>query len=295
MGFKLGWRLCASLALLLTAGCGSSGTQFLRHDIPQDSIKIGVKSDQPGTGWTPDGYAFSGFDIDVAKELGQALGFHDTLVAVPSQDRVTALTQSDAGEVDLVIATFSITQDRAHQIYFTGPYAKTYQGFLVRKNDSRIKTLADLHGKRACAWEGTNSLQVLQKQVPDVVAATTSTADQCVDELRSGQVDAVSTDQLILYGFAHQYPDLKVVPDLMIGAANYYGIGMAKHDQRGDSNLADCRRVRDALKGYVGSSAWKQDMGQDLPMFVADPQWMTLDRPSVADIDRLSCTDDLAD
>lgn len=197
--------------LPLTAACDSTGgsAQFLGRDT-RGSITIGVKSDQPGTGWQTDGYKYSGFDIKVADALTKDLHLGKTFSNVPSEDRVAALTQSDANHVDLVIATFSITRERTKRIWFAGPYAETQQGFLVRRNGPAV-----------------------------------------------------------------------------------YGVGMAKKDQNGRSNLQDCRRLRDALKRYVGTSAWDLDLKTELPLVEKVPDWKTRYRPSLANIDRLSCTDDV--
>jgi glutamate transport system substrate-binding protein len=283
--------LCAVLALLLTS-CGDDSSQFLRHD-PDDAIKIGVKSDQPGTGWAPDGYHFSGFDIDVVHRLAKDLHFQATLVPVASQDRKTALTHEDGSQVDLVIATFSITPSRVKDLYFAGPYAKTYQGFMVRKNGPEIRTRVDLRRRRVCTWNGTNSTDTLSVYLPEAIPDAGATAAECVARLRKGEVAAVSTDQMILYGFAHRYPDLMVVPGLRIGTPNYYGVAMAKTDRHGDSNRKYCEMVRDALKAFIDDSAWQGDMESKLPLFTKDKQWMTLNQPSRNDINRLSCTDDI--
>ncbi|MCC2276294.1 transporter substrate-binding domain-containing protein [Streptomyces sp. ET3-23] len=281
-------------ALPLTAACDSTGgsAQFLGRNA-RDSIVIGVKSDQPGTGWQTDGYKYSGFDIKVADALTKDLHIGKTFSNVPSEDRVAALTQSDANHVDLVIATFSITKERMKRIWFAGPYAETQQGFLVRRDGPAVKSLGDLRGKPVCAWNGTVSAEALQNRAQGLGTYEAPTAAQCVDDLRSGRAAAFSTDQLILHGFAARYSELEVVPDVVIGSANYYGVGMAKKDPNGRSNLRDCRRIRDALKRYVGTSAWDLDLKTELPLVEQAPDWRTRYRPSPADIDRLSCTDDV--
>lgn len=279
-------------ALPLPSGCGGDGTQFLGHDA-RSPVIIGVKSDQPGTGWAPDGYTHSGFDIQVADVLTQDLHIHRNFSDIPSEDRVTSLTRSDANHVDLVIATFSITPERMKKIWFAGPYAETQQGFLVRKDGPEVKSLDDLRGKIVCSWNGTVSVQALQDRAPGLVVHEARTAGQCADALRNHRADAFSTDQLILYGFAARYRELEVVPDVVIGSTNYYGVGMAMKDENDHSNLRDCRRVRDALKRYVGTSAWELDLKTELPLVEKNPDWKTRYQPSLGDIDRLSCTNDV--
>ncbi|MGH9198692.1 MAG: transporter substrate-binding domain-containing protein, partial [Acidimicrobiia bacterium] len=146
MGWKFGSWISAALSLLVAAACDGGGTQFLHRD-QRDSIKIGVKADQPGTGWAPDGYHFSGFDIKVAEKMVKELKFNHTLVSVPSGEREVRLL-SKGRDLDLVIATYSITEPRALQgIFFVGPYAKTYQGFMIQKNEYPKNGKWDYRGK----------------------------------------------------------------------------------------------------------------------------------------------------
>ncbi|SDH85703.1 serine/threonine-protein kinase [Nonomuraea jiangxiensis] len=156
-------------------------------------IVVGVKGDLPRVGLR-DGDGFAGFDVEVAKLVAAGLGAKETdFVGVSGNERATALAE---GKVDLVVATYSIDKSRTQ---FAGPYYLAHQDILVHAG-SGIDSLDDLRGKRICALDipAVGTVQDEVKVVP--VAAGDYAA--CMDLLRSGKVDAVPGDDLILAGFA---------------------------------------------------------------------------------------------
>ncbi|MGD3109029.1 transporter substrate-binding domain-containing protein [Streptomyces sp. YGL11-2] len=276
-------KLAALLAVtaLTAAACGSSEPPSL---FASGKVSVGTKNDQPGTGVVHN-YKFSGFDITVAQQILKSVGAEPDFGIVPSEDRTAVLADK---KKDLVIATFSITVDRMKELDFAGPYASTYQGLMVRKNDNRIRKPSDLAGKRVCTWPGTTSATTLKGPDGNHIAVYEAPdASSCITDLKTKKVaDAVSTDQMILYGFTQENPDLKVVPDITFGSANHYGIAMAK----GHRN--DCLKLRDALREYVTDNDWSHDFTTSLPSIpAADPTWETDFKPRVETIDSLSCRD----
>lgn len=275
-------RLAAlpAVTALVAAACGSGAPPSLFAD---GKVSVGVKNDQPGTGIVHN-YKFSGFDVTLAHQILKDVGAEPDFGIVPSEDRVTVLT----GErKELVIATFSITADRMRKLDFAGPYATTSQGILVRQKDNRINRPADLSRKHVCTWPGTTSATALQAPAHDRIDVYQQPdASTCIKDLKDEVADAVSTDQMILYGFTKENPDLKVVPRVTFGPPNDYGIALNK------GHRADCLRLRDALRTYVTSNDWSHDMATSLPsLTAADPRWETTFRPRVEAIDKLSCRD----
>ncbi|MEQ4715146.1 transporter substrate-binding domain-containing protein [Nonomuraea sp. B19D2] len=159
-------------------------------------IVIGVKGDLPGVGLengTP-GDEFQGFDIDVAKRIAAELGAKETeFVRVSRDDRAGAL---DDGSVDLVVATYSVDKSETQ---FAGPYYLAHRDVLVRAG-SGIDSIDDLKGKKLCAPDSPSVGDVQDKVAVEPVGAT-DYAD-CMALLRSGKVDAIPGDDLILAGFA---------------------------------------------------------------------------------------------
>lgn len=269
-----------TLLLAPLSGCGDA--EFLGKEPP---VVISFKNDQPGTSYRPN-YELSGFDYNVAERIMGDLDIEYTDRDVASEDRVSVLLEKKS---DLVIATFSVAEERLDDIDYAGLYAKTRQGFLVGgPKGAGIKTKKDLTGEPVCTWDGTTSYDTLKEDRENKVDPyTKDDASDCFDDLKSGKAKAVSTDQMILYGFAEHYAqeidDLRVLADVE-GSAQYYGIGIRKQ------NVDDCERIRDAVEKYVHSSDWESDLQQQLPLIPKHhPKWATEMRPSKGIIEEYSC------
>ncbi|WP_444961596.1 glutamate ABC transporter substrate-binding protein [Nocardiopsis sp. M1B1] len=196
-----------------------------------DTLTVGVKTDQPGLG-LEEGGDITGFDVDVAFYIAAKLGF------APEDVEVTGVTSADreeqliSGEVDMVVATYSITPARKTQVTFGGPYYVAKQDVLVRAEDTGIQGVRDLEGRSVCQGEGSYSavrireglgIGIEQREAPSYSA--------CIDALREGEVDAVSTDNLILAGFLAEEPDaFRFVNNPFTDEK--YGVGLPHGDVR---------------------------------------------------------------
>ena len=185
-------------------------------------ITIGVKYDQPGIGFkgaTDD--IPVGFDPEIGKILAASLG-------IATEDITWKETISDnrepflqEGEVDLVIASYSITDERRQVVGQAGPYYVTGQQLLV-KSDSDIESLDDVKGTEVCSVTGSTSLENIKAE--GAKPRGFDTYSECVDQVLSGTVDAMTTDGAILLGYAAENPDeLKVVVDPF--SEERYGVG----------------------------------------------------------------------
>lgn len=193
-------------------------------------IRIGVKEDQPGLGLLDAATGErSGFDIEIATWMAASLGVAKDKIefqAIPSANRETALAN---GDVDLYVGTYSITDKRKGLVDFAGPYFITGQGLLVKKDNTTITSEKDLDGKKVCSATGSTPIQNIKENFPKAVPVEFDIYSKCVESLKNGDVDAVTTDQAILLGFASQAPDeLKVVGEPF--TVEKYGIGLAKGD-----------------------------------------------------------------
>ncbi|MFD0317657.1 glutamate ABC transporter substrate-binding protein [Streptomyces flavalbus] len=216
-----------------------------------DKIKIGIKYDQPGLGLKePDG-SFSGFDVDVATYVAKELGYDaDQIewVETKSADRENALAR---GDVKMIAATYSITDERKQKVDFAGPYLLAHQDLLV-KTDSDITEATDLNSKKLCSVTGSTSAQnVSDKFAPKAQLKEYGTYSECIAGLQSGAVDAVTTDDSILAGFAaqDQYKGQFKLAGLKLSNENY-GIGVKK----GDTETLD--KINKALEKMVSDGAW---------------------------------------
>ncbi|WP_133913993.1 glutamate ABC transporter substrate-binding protein [Streptomyces sp. NBC_00582] len=217
------------------------------------TIKIGIKYDQPGLGLKkPDG-SFAGFDVDVATYVAKQLGYAPDkieFVETKSADRENALAR---GDVKFIAATYSITDERKQKVDFAGPYLLAHQDLLV-KADSDISKGTDLNGKNLCSVTGSTSAQNVQKTIaPKANLKEVSGYSECISGLQSGAVDAVTTDDSILAGFAaqDQYKGKFKLAGLKLSNENY-GIGVKK----GDTATVD--KINKALEQMVSDGSWQK-------------------------------------
>ena len=221
-------------------------------------VRIGVKQDQPGLGFKDAATGeYSGFDIEIAKWVAASLGFSKDKIEfkpIPSANRESAIAN---GDIDYYVGTYSITDNRKKLVDFAGPYFVTGQGVLVKKDNSTIKSEKDLSGKNVCSATGSTPIQNIKANFPDTKTTEFDTYSQCVEALKSGQVDAVTTDQAILLGYAAQDPDnLKVVGEPF--TTEKYGVGLKK----GDTALRQFINKDFTDGGTVWQKIYDQTLGQ---------------------------------
>ncbi|HET9419848.1 MAG TPA: glutamate ABC transporter substrate-binding protein [Nocardioides sp.] len=234
-----GRRTACAAALLLVlplAACSDDGRNDDAIELtgtPEDlaeagTIRIGVKYDQPGIGLRPPGAAApEGFDIEIGRIIADRLGIEEadiTWVEAVSESREQLL---EGGSFDLVVASYSITDERRELVGQAGPYFTTGQQLLIRAEDeTTITGPDDLAGREVCSVKGSTSLdRVVTEYAADPVGFTTYS--ECVDQLREDEVDAVTTDGAILLGYAAQRPNLfRVVGEPF--SEERYGIGYPK-------------------------------------------------------------------
>ena len=222
------------------------------------AFKIGIKFDQPGLGLKK-GSDYTGFDVDVAKYVAKELGHKEgdiQFVQAPSAQRETLIS---TGQVNMVVATYSITDKRKAQVSFAGPYFIAGQDLLVRADDSSITGPDSLTGKKLCSVTGSTSAQNVKEKVPGVQLQEFGTYSECVAALVSKGVDALTTDNTILAGYASQDQykgKLKVVGNTF--SEERYGIGIKK----GDTELGG--KITDALKKMIDSGDWKKAVDANL-------------------------------
>lgn len=261
----IGRRSVAALGavlLAILAGCSSgSGAAGTTDNGATGTAKltIGIADDEPGVSLKTDsGYA--GFDIDTANYVAGKLGVPTANIVwkpVDPGERVDAL---EKGEVDLVVATFSITPQREQQVSFAGPYFVAHQDLLIRRNDTSITSPETLDGKILCEASGTTSADYVKEHYAGkITVREVPTFSECVRDLANGDVDAVSTDDLILAGFATepQYKGiLKVVGKGFTDER--YGIGVKK----GNTDLV--AKVNAALQSYISDGSWKASLDKNV-------------------------------
>ncbi|CAN7244762.1 glutamate ABC transporter substrate-binding protein [Microbacterium sp. LjRoot45] len=193
------------------------------------SVNIGVKEDQPNLGYLdPTTGERSGFDVDIARWIAASLGYDEDKIeytVVDSANREQAIIN---GQIDYYVGTYSITDERKEQISFAGPYFITGQGLLVAA-DSALTGVDDLTADTVvCSVTGSTSIQRIKEETPSKTVEL-SKYSECVEQVKNGQADAVTTDEAILIGYAANDPDnLKVVGEPF--SEERYGVGIVKGD-----------------------------------------------------------------
>lgn len=239
--------LLVGLALAL-AGCGANDKK----------IVIGTKFDQPGMAVKkPDG-SMAGFDVDVATYVATQLGYSPDEIEwkeSPSGQRETLIQN---GQVDYIVATYSITDARKQKVAFAGPYLDTGQSLLVRADDTEITGPESLaNGKKLCSVSGSTPAQRIKDKYPGVQLQQYDTYSACVEALRNGAIDAVSTDEVILAGYGAQFPGVfKIIGKPF--SVEHYGIGLRKSDPE------MLTKINDAIGKMERDGEWKAAFDRNL-------------------------------
>ncbi|HEX5770954.1 MAG TPA: glutamate ABC transporter substrate-binding protein [Nocardioidaceae bacterium] len=281
----------AGLALTLAA-CGGGGDSATSGHIeleavenPEHSgtpaelaeagkIKIGVKVDQPGIGFKEPGEDLpTGFDIEMGRIIAAQLGIDPDSENVEWVETISDNRESfiQNGTVDIVIASYSITDERRAVVGQAGPYYVTGQQLLIRKaDDEKINGPEDLSGIKVCSVEGSTSLARVQDEYgADPVPF--GTYSECVDQLENETVDAVTTDGAILAGYAAENDELTVVGEPF--SEERYGIGYKKDDAE------MCQFLNNTIEGSFEDGTWEEAFELTLGQAsgVETPEQPTLD------------------
>ncbi|MEB4613670.1 glutamate ABC transporter substrate-binding protein [Leucobacter sp. M11] len=232
-------------------------------------VVIGVKEDQPNLGYFDNvTQERSGFDVDIARWVASSLGFDEKQIEykpIASANREQAIVN---GDIDYYVGTYSINDKRKELIDFAGPYFVTGQGLLVKQGEPDYQSLEELEGKKVCSATGSTPIQNIKENFPGIKTEEFDLYSACVDNLKNGQVDAVTTDQAILIGYAAQDPDKLMVTTGPLLTTEEYGIGLAKGD--------------DVLRGHInemltdGGDTWTEIFDKNL-----GDSGITVDQPKV--------------
>jgi glutamate transport system substrate-binding protein len=258
---QIGAVTAATVLALGLAACSDSGSSSGSSGSGSGgggTFKVGIKFDQPGLGLKK-GSTYTGLDVDVAKYVAKALGHNESdiqWIQAPSAQRETLIS---TGQVDMVVATYSITDARKEKVSFAGPYFIAGQDLLVRTGETGITGPDTLTGKKLCSVKGSTPAQKVKDKYPGVQLQEFGTYSECVAALVSKGVDAVTTDNTILAGYAAQ-PQYKGKLTV-IGktfSEERYGIGLKKGD------TATCQKVNTALATMISDGDWQKAVDANL-------------------------------
>ncbi|MDR7303127.1 glutamate ABC transporter substrate-binding protein [Haloactinomyces albus] len=276
--------LAATLGLVLTA-CGSGSTNQLgdsgkdRFQAPvaenpsfepgttmaklskQGTITVGTKFDQPLFGLKGLDGTMQGFDVEIARIIAGRLGIPaDKInwVKTPSKSREGYIEQ---GRVDMVVATYTINDKRAQRVSFAGPYYQAGQDLMVKADNTEItgpKSLREA-GAKVCSARGSTPSEEIKKYIDPDNLVLFDVYSKCADALRTGQVDAVTTDNVILLGLVNESGGaFKLVRKPF--TEEPYGVGITKGD------VAFCefinKTLTEAAQNGTYRKAWEATAGK---------------------------------
>lgn len=236
------------------------------------TITIGTKFDQPLFGLLGTGNVPAGFDVAVGALVASKLGipFDDIdWTETPSAIRETSIQE---GNADIVVATYTINDARKELIDFAGPYFVAGQALMVLQDDEEITGPEDVEGVAVCSVEGsTPAKTIVDEYGADLFA--TDVYSNCLDPLRNGQVQAVTTDNVILSGFVDQnQPEFKLAGEGETFTEEPYGIGLAKDD------TAFREFVNGVLEESFEDGTWARLFEATAGKVLPTPEPPTLDR-----------------
>ena len=204
------------LVVLICSGCGKKEEETAIIDdlttiIERDQIIIGVKTDTPPFGYLDKDGKNIGFDIDLAKLITKKLLKDESKVNFVPVNPANRIMKLSANEVDMVIATMSVTPNRRVILNFSVPYHIAGQAIMVLK-DSKLSSLNELNGKKAIIVFGSTVEKNLRTNVPNITIIGYKTYPEAVAALKQGKADAMIADDTILMGFAMNDSSLKILP-----------------------------------------------------------------------------------
>lgn len=169
-----------------------------------------------------------GFDAGLAQLitryiLGDGTKYQFTQVTSSTREQVLINDQ-----VDMVLATYSITPARAEKISFAGPYYTSQAGVLVKANNQTIQSYNDLAGKKVATQAGSTGPAILAQYAPKAVVQEFQTHQEALDALRQGRVDAYVTDYTLLLNALSLGTGDTRLAGTPFGAQDPYGVGLPK-------------------------------------------------------------------
>ncbi|RZU03609.1 glutamate transport system substrate-binding protein [Kribbella rubisoli] len=245
---------CGELHKFTTAsGVDVAGSPTFTKIKSAGKLTVGVKADQPNLGYKDANGKRCGFDIEVARMVSAGLGLDPDKIEykeIPSANRETAIA---GGEINYYVGTYSITDKRKKQVSFAGPYFIAGQDLLVRKDDTSMDAgKTALKGKKVCSATGSTPIQRVKDEGLTEASNISEfkTYSECVSQLLDQKVDALTTDDAILKGYAASAPDqLRVVGKPF--STEKYGIGLPLADKA----LRD--KVNSILETSASDGTWK--------------------------------------
>jgi glutamate transport system substrate-binding protein len=236
-------------------------------------VRVGTKFDQPLFGLKNLEGKPEGFDVEIAKLIAGEMGISaDNIewIETVSANREPFIQQD---KVDFVVATYTINDERKQVVDFAGPYYEAGQDIMVAKgNPEGIGGPDDLAGKKVCSVTGSTPAENIRENYPEADLTEFDVYSKCAEALKNGQVQAVTTDNVILLGLISQDEEsFELVGEPF--TKEPYGIGLKKGDTEFRNFINDT--LQKAYDDGRWLAAWDATAGKVAPEKPTPP---TIDR-----------------
>lgn len=224
-------------------------------------MTVGTKFDQPGFGLVGLEDVPEGFDVKVAEIIAAELGISADDIEWKESPSAVREDLIESGDVDMVVATYTINDERKERITFAGPYYVAGQQLMVKSDNDKITKPEDIKANpdmKVCSVDGSTPAENIKEYLASPKQLVTfDVYDKCAAALSNGQVDIVTTDNVILLGFVSKSDDeFKLVGEQF--TEEPYGIGIKK----GDTEF--CEFINETLAEHEDEyvAAWEETAGK---------------------------------
>jgi putative glutamine transport system substrate-binding protein len=208
--------------------------------VKYDTNLFGLKN--PSTG------KVEGFDVDIAKAIAKEILGDESKIELKEVTSKTRIPMLKNGDIDMIVATMTITEERKQEVDFSDVYFKAGQALLVKKG-SKIKGIDDIKkGTTVLTVKGSTSSQNIRQKAPEAKVLEFENYSEAFQALKAGQGDALTTDNSILLGMQKQDPNYVIAGGIFTDEP--YGIAVKK----GEAELQ--KAVNDFLKRYKESGQY---------------------------------------
>lgn len=269
--------LIAALGIATLTGCGkkennSNGNKIYRtvDEIKESgTVKIGVFSDKNPFGYVDEKGDYQGYDVYFADRIGKDLGVKVEYVSTEAANRVEYL---ESGKVDIILANFTVTKDRAEKVDFALPYMKVALG-VVSPDSALIKSVDDLKGKTLIVTKGTTAETFFTENYPEVNLLKFDQYTEAYNALLDGRGDAFSTDNTEVLAWALQNDGFSVGIE-SLGSLDSIAPAVSK----GNETLL--KWINDEIKALASEQFFHKDYEATLaPVYgdAADPESLVVE------------------
>lgn len=262
---------CGSGSTAGSAGAdeGSATGRTVEEIQADGTIRIGVFSDKAPFGYVDQNGNYAGYDVYFAERIAKDLGVEVEYVSTEPASRVEFV---ETGKVDLILANFTVTPERAEKVDFCLPYMKVALG-IVSPDDAVITDPAQLNGKKLIVCKGTTAETFFAENYPDVELLKYDQYADAYNALLDGRGDGLSTDNTEVLAWALSNPGFTVGVD-SLGSIDSIAPAVAK----GNTSLMDW--INAEIESLAGENFFHNDYAETLaPVYgdAADPEALVVE------------------